>query len=299
MSQQSLAGVVPATQLREAIHRDGFVVVRQIVSGARLITLRTACRETVQMARAGRWPFLRTLPKPFPPWPNDPALGMWGVQHLLHPLMPHRTVFAESYCDDVIAHVVRALLEVDSDAELTMELYNLLIRPDRDFALPWHRDDIRFDASEAEEAAQLADHAPHTQWNLALYEDRSLQVVPDTHRRPRTAAERSADPSGPMPGQRAVHLQPGDAVFYNNNILHRGVYDSTVERMTLHGSMGRCGIACAARARNVLQHGVGSWIRDASFEDITSPHVRQRARGLQQQLVAMGERYGNVGYSHV
>ena len=101
-----------------------------------------------------------------------------------------------------------------------MELYNLLVRPDADFELRWHRDDIPADASADQEMARLAEPGFHAQWNLALYDDASLVVVPGSHLRARTEAERNADPfSKFMPGQKVVQMKAGDVVFYNNNIL--------------------------------------------------------------------------------
>lgn len=45
--------------------------------------------------------------------------------------------------------------------------------------------------------------------------------------------ERGADPfEDDLPGQLVVKMYPGDILFYNNNILHRGVYDCSAERMT-------------------------------------------------------------------
>lgn len=113
------------------------------------------------------------------------------------------------------------------------------MRPDRDFALRWHRDDIPPEATAEEELARLREPAWHAQWNLALYDDASLIVVPGSHSRARSEFERDMDPyENTVPGQVIVKMNAGDVVCYNNNILHRGVYDSEVERMTLHGSVG-------------------------------------------------------------
>jgi len=179
-----------------------------------------------------------------------------------------------------------------------MELYNMLVRPDRDFELRWHRDDIQPTATAAEEEAVLSEPVWHAQWNLALFEDKSLVVVPGTHKRARTDAERKADAYEPkMPGQRVVHLKPGDLMFYNNNILHRGVYDSAVERMTLHGTMGRVG-EDPARARNVLQHGVGSWVEECDFSQLDDS-LKRRAEGMRDRLLDMGKANTGVTYSQV
>lgn len=137
----------------------------------------------------------------------------------------------------------------------------------------------------------------HAQWNLALYDDTSLVVVPGSHKRARTDIERNADPyENHLPGLTVVKMGPGDIMFYNNNILHRGVYDPTVERMTLHGTMGIAGTD-KARARNILQHGIGSWASNADFNDLPAD-MADLAKGMQRRLVEMGSG-DDVGYSQV
>ncbi|KAI7660139.1 hypothetical protein KC319_g8732, partial [Hortaea werneckii] len=135
----------------------------------------------------------------------------------------------------------------------------------------------------------------HAQWNLALYADASLVVVPGSHKRARTEMERTADPfEDDMPGQMFVKMQPGDIVFYNNNILHRGVYDSKTERMTLHGTMGLTGTD-PARARNILQHGIGAWAGQCDFSDLPDGMADQ-ASAMQKRLMLMGNG-ADVGFS--
>lgn len=283
-----------AQELRSALQHDGYVCIPQAFSGGRLEAYREAARRTTDMARSGKWPFLRTLPKQFPPWTQDPSDGIWGVQHLLHPDLPERTVFAESYFNDTVVSMITDLLQCER-SDLVMELYNMLVRPDRDFALRWHRDDIAPDVSSEEEEARLLEPMLHAQWNLALFDDSSLIVVPKSHKRARTDVERNADPyEDDMPGQKVVKMRAGDVVFYNNNILHRGVYDSRTERMTLHGSMGLAG-SDKARARNIMQHGIGTWAGEASF-DFLLPDMAVLANSMQDRLVKMG-RSKDVGYS--
>lgn len=246
----------PASQLRASLDRDGFVCIPNAFSAADLETFRTAAKRTTDLARAGKWPYIRTLPKQFPPWTQDPSNGIWGVQHLLHPDQPEHKAFAESYFHPTMIEVITGLLQCSRD-DLVLELYNMLVRPDHDFALRWHRDDIPPEVSAEEELARLQEPMLHAQWNLALYDDHSLVVVPGSHKRARTDMERNADPyEDDMPGQRIVKIGAGDIMFYNNNILHRGVYDPKAERMTLHGTMGVQGVESEARARNILQHGI-------------------------------------------
>ncbi|KAL8280424.1 hypothetical protein RQP46_007072 [Phenoliferia psychrophenolica] len=284
-----------AADLRASLARDGFVIVPSLLSPTKLLELRDAAARTVALARAGKWPHIRTLPKRFPPWGSDPSVGIWGVQHLLHPDLPDSSTFAAAYFSAALLKPIEALLQCTED-DLVLELFNLLTRPDEDFELRWHRDDVSADATtEEEEAVLLKGAANHTQWNLSLYDDASLIVVPGSHSRARTLGERATGPFEPnMPGKIEVKLEAGDCVLYNNNILHRGVYSKDVERMTLHGSVGQVGHG-KERARNVLQHGIGEWVDRCSFESLEDG-VRQRAEGMRARAVQMGRENEGVGF---
>ena len=145
--------------------------------------------------------------------------------------------------------------------------------------------------------ARLGHEAWHAQWNLPLYDDQSLVVVPGSHVRARTEEERNADPfAKTLPGIKVVKLKAGDLVFYNNNILHRGVYSTNVERMTLHGSVGHVK-GRKERAGNVLQHGVGDWVADCDFSNLEE-ELRGRAEGMRKRLLDMGASSGDVGFTH-
>ncbi|KAF2744024.1 phytanoyl-CoA dioxygenase family protein [Sporormia fimetaria CBS 119925] len=298
----------PYTTAHAHLLTHGFVILpATLFPSFSLPSLRAAATRLTHSARTGHWPYIRTLPKQFPPWPSDPSHGIWGVQHLLHPSNPDALLFARSYFDSELLRYACAMMgmtssknnEKDGREELVMELYNLLVRPDDKFALRWHRDDIAADATKEEEEARLCPpegkpSAKHTQWNLALYDDASLIVVPGSHRRARTEVERNAHPyEDDMPGQMVVRLKAGEVVFYDNNILHRGVYDSSVERATLHGSVGSVG--GGERARNVLQHGVGEWVGGIKYLEGEEEWMRV-AEGMRERLVELGRVSGDVGF---
>ena len=176
-----------------------------------------------------------------------------------------------------------------------MELFNLLVRPTKDFELRWHRDDVPPEATSEEEMERLAKPGWHAQWNMALYDDASLIVVPGTHARARTGEERNAAPfEANMPGQLIVELGPGDAVFYNNNILHRGKYDPRKERATLHGGMGHVK-GGAERARNVLQHG-REWIGKVKLDGLDEKQ-QERAKGMRSRLIKLAGEVKEAGFS--
>lgn len=285
------------SKLLDQLHKDGFVVVPQILSPAQLSALRSAASSTTSLARAGKWPHIRTVGKQFPPWPSTPGPeGIWGVQGLLNPDLPEYRTFAENYFSDATLDIAKELMECGDD-DLVMELFNMLVRPENDFELRWHRDDIPATATAEAELKRLREPEWHTQWNLALYDDDSLIAVPGSHARARTDEERNADPfDKQMPGQVIVHLNAGDVVFYNNNILHRGVYNSSKERMSLHGSVGHAG-GSQLRARNVLQHGIGGWVDRCDFTSLDEKQGA-RAEAMRKRLVRLGTESGDVGYSH-
>ncbi|KAK3292502.1 uncharacterized protein B0H64DRAFT_426570 [Chaetomium fimeti] len=285
-----------------ALRTHGFVTIPSLLSPQELTALRAAASNLTAVARAGGWPHVRTVGKQFPPW--DASLvpdraGIWGVQHLLHPGLPG----GEKGDGDGDG-------EEEDDGELTMELFNMLVRPagvgvapgDRPFELRWHRDDIPATATAEEELARLKgpdDKYVHTQWNMPLYDDDSLIVIPGSHARARTDEERNAAPyEEHISGQVRVQLKAGDVVFYDNNILHRGVYDVTKERMTLHGSVGHVE-GSRERARNVLQHGVGDWVDRCDFSALGEGRQRKMAEGMRRRLVQLGrENEGkDVGFS--
>ncbi len=78
----------------ESLNRDGFVLITSLLTPAQIATLQTASSQAIELARAGKWPYVRTLPKQFPPWIIEPganpaAGGIWGVQFLMHPNLPN------------------------------------------------------------------------------------------------------------------------------------------------------------------------------------------------------------------
>ncbi len=281
---------------KDALLSHGYVIVPSNLSQSQINDLRQACEHVKSLAVAGKWPHIRTLPKQFPPWSSDVSKGIWGVQHLMHPDLPFHDIFTTSYFSDFVVQPVKELLSC-SEEQLVMELHNLLVTPTYDFSLRWHRDDISPSATLAEELAKLSQPAWHAQWNLALYDDASLVVIPGSHNRARTEVERAADPyTEDLPHQLSVRLRAGDVVFYNNNILHRGVYKSTAQRMTLHGSIGHVA-AGRARARNVLQHGVGAWADRCKFDGLKDESLKKRAEIMREKLLELGREAEHVGFS--
>ncbi|KAF8530103.1 hypothetical protein BU17DRAFT_36078 [Hysterangium stoloniferum] len=282
-----------SSALKAQYDAEGYVIVSDLIPVGDFASLQGASSRVVELTRSGRWPHRRTVGKQFPPF-NADSPDSWGVQHVMHPDLG-APEFIRWYTSDGIVNVAKALLGCDEE-DLQMELFNLLINPDsHDFALRWHRDDIRETATEEEEREALEVSHHGVQWNTALYDDSCLYIVPKSHRKPRSVEQRALSlsmepPSDPlnMPGVKQVHLKEGETVFYNSNILHCATYDHHSTRATLHACMGdsRGG---STRARNVLQHGL-DWMKGERFQQ-TLPDGR--ARHLWEKLMEMEK--GNGG----
>lgn len=337
---------IDSRQLLEDLNTKGYFILRAYLPPDLISQLLHVSRKLAAAARQGRWPYLRTCPKQFPPWDPTPEKGIWGFQHLLHPELyrgegsgkdgeailtkDEAGLFPALYFHDAIIDIGKRVFQLstedasENDDRLIMELFNMLIAPPMDFSLRWHRDTVSFSLTRDEEAVALGvpqadpsnpethnasadSHArththTHTQYNIPLLPDSSLHLIPSSHLRARTDTELSLlarDPhTDALPGWIPVALEPGDVVFYDNNLIHRGVYAADTERFTLHGSVGdvRGG---ESRARNVLQHGVGAWIAECAFEDFgLDPRVLRRAERMTENLRALGEGRADVGFAH-
>lgn len=200
--------------------------------------LAAACDRVISRTRSGSWTHRRTVGKQFPPFDNDNP-DSWGVQHLMHPDLGE-PIFAEWYTSEPLVNAVSGLLVCQEDqlqmgecileqtryshSQLIIELFNLLINPEsHQFALRWHRDDVKETALEEEERDSLSiwHHGvcgilldvtksnnlcrfngtrrciqtmskPSPTRNIrALYTDSCLFVVPGSHKSPRTPEQRA------------------------------------------------------------------------------------------------------------
>lgn len=275
----------------------GYVKIPNLIPPSLFEPLKEASSRVTEQTRSGNWPHRRVVGRQFPPYDLEEP-DIWGVQHVMNPQLKEK-VFAEWYTCDELIGAVCALLGCGED-QLRMELFNLLVNPvNHDFALRWHRDDVPHNATESEEREALGIWHHGVQWNTALYEDACLYVVPGSHAVPRTPEQRAHSstldpPKDPMdmPGAIRVILQPGETVFYNSNILHCATYSSATTRATLHACIGDVA-GGAARARNVLQHGL-EWMTSDEFKNTLS----DRGRSMLERLVKMkGDVIGDVGYS--
>ena len=120
----------------------------------------------------------------------------------------------------------------------------LVFNPGVTYVQGWHRDVIQIPEDEIEDWLFSPErHHNSVQINLPLVDEQCLWVVPGSHRRPNTDEENAVFAGSKhysaidveMPGAVPVALRAGQAVFYNNNLIHRGhSTDATASRRTLH-----------------------------------------------------------------
>lgn len=163
-----------SAELKEHYDTHGYVIIPGLLTPSEHADLLAATDRAVARTRSGSWPHARVVGKQFPPY----GVGddIWGVQHAMHPELGE-PIFARWYAGDAVREAARMLLGCQ-DEELQMggfsframlsdtfvismlsnsELFNILVNPVRsEFALCWHRDDIKGSVSEDEERAALA-----------------------------------------------------------------------------------------------------------------------------------------------
>ena len=225
---------------REQFLEDGFLIVRQVIPAEQLETLRAAYELLVERQKVV-WARQRG--------PDDPPGGAWetGAQPRLsvHSMGDQIDAGAapavEIWCHGNTQGVSSRLLGVE-DAGVTEMM--LMCSPVRDHGTGghrgWHRDFYPPHTAPLQGYTDdIIENGPrYVQWNLALYDDDVLWVVPGSHKRLNTAAENAQlerDDKVPLPGAQQVRLQAGDGAVYILPILHWGSLYNAVMRRTIHG----------------------------------------------------------------
>lgn len=207
--------VSPEEQLK-----DGYLILRGVVPPSELEALRASAEAVIQ--RRPKYPGLRIKFDDF--------------------IEPDTANLVEFCLHENTLGVSRQLLK---GSDVAVNFMAMLTNPLADVGpADWHRDyttdyndgklpplaDLLFDL--------LANGPTSVQWNIPLYDDNVLWVVPGSHSRINTPEEDrqlKKDPRVPIPGGIPVELAAGDAVVYNNlPILHWGSNYSTALRRTIH-----------------------------------------------------------------
>ena len=103
----------------------------------------------------------------------------------------------------------------------------------------WHRDIHPIDMAPLDGLQEdiRLNGPPYLQWNLPLYDDSYLHVIPGSHLRRNTEVESRLERRMgvvPLPGEITVDLKAGDGLVYINGILHSATPNGDEKRRTLH-----------------------------------------------------------------
>jgi len=226
---------------RDEFLEQGFVILRQVIPPGELESLRHSHEILVERQREV-WARERG--------PDDPPGGVWETGH--QPRLGIGRMGAEH--DESTASTIELWLHenvqgvsshllAEEDAPVTEMM--MMCNPVRDRGpAAWHRDFYPpLNAPLMAYADDILETGPrYVQWNIPLYDDDVLWVIPGSHIRPNTAEENETigrDPRVPVAGGVQTHLNAGDGVAYILPILHWGSNYSTKKRRTIHGGFAR------------------------------------------------------------
>ena len=233
---------------RDKFMEQGFLILRNVIPPDKLESMRAGC-ETILDRQKAVWASERG--------PDDPPGGQ-------HDMVRQPRVHMErpGLIDEETANVVEDFWVADETLDIASQLLcnpqpnvtsmMMMCNPIRDYpgGTGWHRDVHPIDMAPMDAlAADLMENGPrYTQWNVPMYDDSVLWVVPGSHHRRNTDRENAEfmkDMAGysEISNERlqnaaegiAVELNAGDGVVYSNFLLHTGSNYTTKKRRTLHG----------------------------------------------------------------
>ena len=218
---------------RQQFREEGYNILREVVPKAELEPLRRSIEHMVSRRKE------LSAQRRFP---TDPQGGDW--ESSAQPRLQFDTD-----CDERSGSAIEFLLH-ENTLGVSQQLMTAGHVVPHQFAcicsgshdagpMHWHRD-----IGPGEPAplrgmiSNMEHHGPsYLQWNIALYDDSVFWIVPRSHCRINTEAERqqlAENPSVPLPDGIPVELNAGDGVVYTHLLLHWGSYYSSKMRRTLH-----------------------------------------------------------------
>ena len=223
---------------RDLFMEQGFLILRDFIPRDKLDAIR-ASAEIMLERQKEIWRRERK--------PGDPPGGEWEtaqqprVMMELPGIIDEQTanVVEDFWIDDATLEVVGQLISGEPMIHSMMMLCSPPVE-DHPGGTGWHRDFSALrTAPLAALQADLIENGPrYTQWNVPLYDDNVLWIVPGSHRRLNTPEEDAAlrrSTKEPVPGGVAIELRAGDAAVYSHYLLHWGSNYTTRLRRTLHG----------------------------------------------------------------
>ena len=207
---------------------EGYLIIREAFAPERVKALRMAVIAMIDRGLEGECELK---------WIDRDKRLPARTGHMLHP-DKYDPVWAEWLAEDLVFYI-----DTMVGGPARHSLFGMLAGGGGDaYRQAWHRDIGKPGApDEVEFLARF--HGHFVQFNAPLISgDRFLQIVPASHLRASTDSELWTAQDGAaaeiedMPDAIVVELEPGDIVFYNANLWHRGFNPEGKKRWTLHAA---------------------------------------------------------------
>ena len=257
---------------RDQFMDQGYLIFRNLIPPDRLESMRASCEIMLERQKVN-WARERG--------PDDPPGGEYEKVR-----QPRVMMKRPGLIDAETANVVEEFWVADETLEIASQLLcepepcitemMMMCNPVRDWpgGTGWHRDIHPVDMAPLDAlTADLIENGPrYTQWNVPLYDDSVLWVIPESHRRRNTEQENAEllkDRAAPVTGGIPVELNAGDGVIYINYLNHTGSNYTTKKRRTIHGG-----------------HAIYGTYPETGFVESLAPWARERF----ESYAARGER---------
>ena len=203
---------------------QGYLIIREAFAPERVEALQLAVGAMIDRALAGACELN---------WIDCDERLPARTEHFFHPAK-YQSAWAAWLAEDLVDSI-DALV----DGLARHSLFGMLASGGgQAYCQGWHRDLGRPGAPDEAELLRRF-HGDFVQFNAPLVRgDRFLQIVPASHLRVSSQGELEAAAKGTegaeMPGALTVELEPGDIVFYDANLWHRGWNPTGEKRWTMH-----------------------------------------------------------------
>ena len=245
---------------RDQFMEDGYVILRDVIPPDKLEETRATYEALLEKQKVV-WVRDRK--------PDDPPGGRWETAPQPRVVLwTSPDLIDETTAGAVDVWLHESTLGVSSQLlclpEASVAGMYMMANPVRDHGpAKWHRDIHPADmAPLGALQAEMIDNGPrYVQWNIPLYDDNVLWVVPGSHRRLNTDQEDRqllADPRVPLDNGLQVELNAGDGVAYTNYLIHWGSNYTAKLRRTIHGG-----------------HSIFPYFDDISFTEYLSASARE------------------------
>ena len=223
---------------KDQFMEQGYLIIPGLFNPSKLESMRTSCEIALERQKV-IW--ARDREPGAPPGGAYETANQPRLTFRDHEIMDRETapIIEDFWADEGTLDIASQLL---CNPEPNITQMWIMVNPvsDHPGGTGWHRDVHVHDMAPMEALANdFNENGPrYVQWNVALYDDDVLWVVPGSHNRINTTTENDElqkDDKSPISGGVPVKLKAGDGVVYSNFLLHWGSNYTTKKRRTLHG----------------------------------------------------------------